>query len=80
MQRNTTKNGGILKLFRKNNNQLNFFDLEIFAKMIPQDHPLVKIKENIDFSFADEELASYYSQDTGRPCLPPPVLFHRNLG
>jgi len=61
-------------LFRKNNNQLNFFDLEIFAKMIPQDHPLVKIKESIDFSFADEELASYYSQDTGRPCIPPSVL------
>jgi transposase len=62
-------------LFRKNDGQLNFFDQEIFSKMIPQDHPLVKIKNNVDLSFVDQEVACHYSPDTGRPCIPPSVLF-----
>ena len=62
-------------MFKKNDGQLDFFDLEIFPRMIPQDHPLVKIKNSVDFSFVDREVACYYSSDTGRPCIPPSVLF-----
>jgi len=55
--------------------QTNFFDSEIFSRMIPADHPLVLIRKNVDFSFVEEETAGFYHPDTGRPSFPPEVLF-----
>lgn len=55
--------------------QVNFFDQEIFSRMIPEDHPLVLIKKHVDFSFVEEETARYYHPDLGRPSFPPEVLF-----
>ena len=55
--------------------QVNFFDQEIFSRMIPEDHPLVLIKKHVDFSFVEEETARYYHPGLGRPSFPPEVLF-----
>ncbi len=55
--------------------QVNFFDSEIFSRMIPEDHPLVLIRRNVDFSFVEEETRELYHPDTGRPSFPPEVLF-----
>jgi IS5 family transposase len=49
--------------------------LEIFSRWIPEDHPLVLIGRNVDFSFVEEETAELYHPDTGRPSFPPEVLF-----
>lgn len=55
--------------------QANFFDLEIFSKMIPKDHPLVLIKDMVCFSFMDEAVADLYHPSEGRPSVPPETLF-----
>lgn len=55
--------------------QVNFFDDILFVRMIPKDHPLVLIKEHVDFSFVERIAAPLYSQDNGRPSYPPEVLF-----
>lgn len=55
--------------------QPNFFDSEIFSHMIPQDHPLMLIAKNVDFSFVTEEVSRHYHPEIGRPSFPPEVLF-----
>jgi len=62
-------------LLGRQDRQANFFDQEIFSRMIPEDHPLVLIKKHVDFSFVEEETARYYHPGLGRPSFPPEVLF-----
>lgn len=62
-------------MLRSQSHQGNFFDQAIFARMIPEDHPLTRIKELVDFSFVSEAVAHLYHPDTGRPCIPPETLF-----
>lgn len=56
------------------NNQGNFFDDYVYH-LIPQDHILMKINREIDFSFVKDETADLYCPDNGRPSWPPEVLF-----
>lgn len=44
---------GMIMLGQKDRRR-NFFDDEILARMIPPDHPLVMIKQPIDFGFVEE--------------------------
>ena len=60
---------------RRRGGQASFFDQEIFARMIPEDHPLVAIDRAVDFSFIDEEVKDLYHPDQGRPSYPPQTLF-----
>jgi transposase len=62
-------------LLGRRDQQTNFFDQEIFSRMIPEDHPLVLIKKHVDFPFVKEETARYYHPGLGRPSFPPEVLF-----
>ena len=55
--------------------QKNFFDEYIYDSLIPRDHILVKIRENMDFSFVEEETKDLYSVDFGRPTYPAEVMF-----
>lgn len=55
--------------------QQNFFDLHIFSRMIPEDHPLVRIKKHVDFSFVTQVVADLYDPVNGRPSYPPETLF-----
>lgn len=54
----------------RHDSQGNFFDLEIFSKMIPKDHPLVQIKEKVDFSFVTEAVKHLYDPEKVDPAFP----------
>ncbi|HAN40594.1 MAG TPA: transposase [Candidatus Cloacimonetes bacterium] len=41
----------------------------------PQDHPLRKVEEAIDFSFIRERMRPFYSKNMGRPAIDPVVIF-----
>ena len=41
--------------------------ISLYDKIIPQDHFLRKLKENIDFSFVNKLVEKEYSQELGRP-------------
>lgn len=48
----------------------------LFDFMVPENHKLRKLRENLDFSFVAELCASYYkNDDTGRPAESPEKLF-----
>ncbi len=59
---------------RRPNNQKDFFDMVVYERLIPQEHLLVKIARQIDFSFVDEETKELYSQ-RGRGSYPASLLF-----
>ncbi|HAN41122.1 MAG TPA: IS5/IS1182 family transposase, partial [Candidatus Cloacimonas sp.] len=41
----------------------------------PQDHPLRKVEEAIDFSFIRERMRPFYRKNMGRPAIDPVVIF-----
>jgi len=55
--------------------QSDFLDEYVYGNLIPAEHILVKIKENIDFSFIAEETEDLYSLDHGRPAYPAETMF-----
>ncbi len=55
--------------------QGNFFDSYIEEYFLPKEHELLKIKENVDFSFIEEKVRDLYSKDMGRSSHPPKVMF-----
>ena len=55
--------------------QFSFMDEEVLARFVPQDHPLARIRQEIDFGFVTEETAHLYHCELGRPSYPPSVLF-----
>lgn len=59
----------------KTNMQKDFFDSYVYENLLPCEHILLDIKEQIDFSFVEEELKDLYDNDNGRPSYPPEVLF-----
>lgn len=59
----------------RENRQNNFFDSWTYERMLPEEDPLLEIKEKIDFSFVEEETKDLYSCAVGRPSFPPVVIF-----
>ncbi len=59
----------------RRDDQANFFDREVFSRMIPEDHPLVEIKRAVDFSFVEDATRHLYDPENGRPSYPPETLF-----
>jgi len=47
----------------------------IYDLIVPQEHLLRKIKENIDFSFANPMLKKQYCKEFGRPAKEPEMMF-----
>ncbi len=62
-------------MLKGEDNQENFFDKYVYSNLVPQEHILVKIKQNMDFSFVDEETKDLYSPDFGRPAYPVEIMF-----
>lgn|GEM_PF-6590048 len=54
--------------------QGNFFDHFVYGKHLPRDHELVRIHEEVDFSFVEEETRDLYEEVMGRPSWPPEVF------
>ena len=49
--------------------------ISLYDKIIPQDHFLRKLKENIDFSFVNKLVEKEYSQELGRPAKEPELMY-----
>lgn len=59
----------------KPNKQKDFFDSYVYENLLPAEHILLDIKQNLDFSFVEEETKDLYDNQLGRPSYPPEVLF-----
>lgn len=59
----------------RKNKQKDFYDSYVYENLLPAEHILLDIKEQIDFSFVDEELKDLYDPQLGRPSYPPQMLF-----
>ena len=59
----------------KKDPQGRFFDRYVYENHVPQDHELVRIDREVDFSFVEGETRDLYEEDFGRPSWPPEVLF-----
>lgn len=55
--------------------QVSFLMATTPEQMVPADHPLMQVREKIDFSFVREETQDLYSAAHGRPAYPPEQLF-----
>lgn len=63
-------------MLRKEDGQKDFFDSYVYERLLPEKHILLDIKRIIDFSFIDEEVKPFYSEDMrGRPPFPAQVMF-----
>jgi len=49
--------------------------VSLYDKIIPKDHFLRKLKENIDFSFVNKLVEKEYSQELGRPAKEPEMMY-----
>lgn len=63
-----------MALFKPQRTQKSFFDTQIYDRLIPKDHLLVRLNRVIDWSFIEEECRSFY-QRRGRKGISPVVLF-----
>lgn len=59
----------------KTDSQGNFFDSYIEEYFLPKEHELLKIKENVGFSFIEEQTKDLYAKEMGRPSHPPVFMF-----
>jgi transposase len=51
------------------------FEVVTVEQLVPEDHILRKVEEQIDFSFARQRLEPLYCKDHGRPAIDPVMLF-----
>ena len=49
--------------------------IKLYDKIIPQDHFLRKLKENVDFSFVNKLVAKEYCENFGRPAKEPELMY-----
>lgn len=49
--------------------------ISLYDKIIPKDHFLRKLKENVDFSFVNKLVEKEYSQELGRPATEPELMY-----
>ena len=62
-----------------NHHQATFvYGPDIYDKLIPEDHILYRINEQVDFSFVNEACKDLYSQDQGRPVKNLPEIMFRS--
>jgi IS5 family transposase len=62
-----------------NHHQATFvYGPEIYDKLIPKDHILYKINQQVDFSFVNESCKDLYSKDQGRPVKNLPEIMFRS--
>ncbi|MEA3401576.1 MAG: IS5/IS1182 family transposase, partial [Armatimonadota bacterium] len=54
--------------------QNSIYDDYFVRQIVPQDHELLEIDREVDFSFVREEVADCYSHDTGREAIDPELL------
>jgi len=55
--------------------QPSIYDDYFVRQLVPEDHELLQIDREVDFSFVREEVADLYSDETGREAINPELLF-----
>lgn len=55
--------------------QGKFFDHYVYGRHLPRDHELIRVQEEVDFSFVEAEARDLYAEGVGRPSWLPEVLF-----
>ncbi len=64
---------------KQNHHQAAFvFGPDLYEKLIPKDHILYKINQQVDFSFVNEACKDLYSQDLGRQVKNMPEMMFRS--
>ena len=66
-----------MSLFNPIRKQRSFFDTQIYDRLIPENHLLVRLKAAIDWSFIEQETRQYYQRRGRRACSP--VLLFKML-
>jgi IS5 family transposase len=62
-----------------NHHQATFvYGPDVYDKLVPRDHILYRINEQVDFSFVNEACKDLYSQDEGRPVKNLPEIMFRS--
>lgn len=72
----------VILLLRKESSELprhSQIEMTSVDALVPQDHLLRLLDQQIDFSFVTEKVRSYYSEKTGRPSIGPIQLFKMML-
>jgi transposase len=59
----------------KQDGQTDFFDRYVEERLLTDDHELLAINREVDFSFVEEEVGALYSAENGRPSYPPEQMF-----
>jgi len=59
----------------KRDPQGSFFGHYVYGRHLPRGHELMRIDEEVDFSFVEVETRDLYEEGLGRPSWPPEVLF-----
>jgi IS5 family transposase len=59
----------------KQDGEKDFFDSYVEQRLLPKEHELLKIDEQVDFSFVEEEVEDLYCAGNGRPSYPPEQMF-----
>ena len=54
--------------------QASIYDDYFVRQVVPEDHELLQIDREVDFSFVREEVADLYSDETGREAIDPELL------
>ena len=54
--------------------QNSIYDDYFVRRLVPEDHELLEIDREVDFSFVREEVADLYSEATGREAIDPELL------
>jgi transposase len=60
--------------------QKSFFQAVTLEELVPEDHPLRRIRPLVDTERIRELCKDYYCEDNGRPSIPPEQLFLAWLG
>jgi len=63
----------------QNHHQATFvYGPDVYEKLVPKDHILCRINEQVDFSFVNEACKDLYSQEQGRPVKNLPEIMFRS--
>ena len=61
-------------MFNCGDPQQSFYSPSIYDYLVPSGHFLRRLKEAVDFSFVNDLVRDLYSEQMGRPSLPPVLM------
>jgi IS5 family transposase len=62
-------------MYKESDGQESFFGGMIYERIVPKEHFLRRLSGVVDLNFVNEACKGLYSQDNGRPCWEPVIIF-----